>query len=130
MTPLTDNDREIIRTGVMSALAHVAESQEDGFIAMIKEGRAGTRALKDLPEPLREAVLGDFSTPEDYTDPETDDMQGYVRRARDVVAARTPALTEEFCRVVVDACQAVAEAAKGVSDDERRAVEEVRAALA
>ncbi|MCA0438355.1 MAG: hypothetical protein M9891_17355 [Austwickia sp.] len=129
MTDLTLVEREIVRNGVMNAVGEVAEADEDGFFGMIKEGRAGTKALRELPQPLLDAVTGDFNTPDDYQDPADESMEGYLRAALAVVDARTPQLRDEFARVVLDTCRAVADAAKGTSPREEAVLARIAAVL-
>ena len=129
MTRLSDIQREQIRSAAMNAVSHVSDAEQEGFFARIKEGRAGTKALEALPEPLRDAVLGDYNTPDAYEFPADDTVQAYIRDGLTAVQTACPELLDQFKRVVMQACDEVAAAAKGVSDNERAALAEVRAAL-
>lgn len=126
---LNDIQREQIRNAAMNAVGHVSDAEEEGFWAQIKEGRAGTKALKSLPEPLHDAVLGDFNTPRGYEHPAEGSVGAYLRDGLAAVEAACPELLEEFKAVVMQACEDVAAAAKGVSANERAALAEIRTEL-
>ncbi len=126
---LTRAEQETIRRGVIAALAAVSEADHDGPIGMFKEGRAATKALKELPEPLRAAVLSDPTGPEADPDPTTDSLETDLQAALDVVRDRTPEAAGTFCSVVSSACAAVAAASHGVSPSEAAALERIRAVL-
>ncbi len=125
---LTRDEQDTIRRGVIAALAAISEADHDGPIGMFKEGRAATRALKELPEPLRTAVLSDATSPDVADDP-ADSLEGDLHAALDVVRTRTPEFSGAFCSVVYTACSAVAAASHGVSPRERAALDRVRAVL-
>lgn len=130
MSEFTQVEAFTINNGVMNVLGEVSDADQEGLLAMFKEGRAGTKALRDLPEPLRSVVLDqDIIEPDGYVHPAGEDMEGYVAAAIAVIDARTPQLRAEFARVLQAAARAVAEAAKGVSASEQAVLDRLAAAL-
>ena len=125
----TPIEAEQIHYGTMSALAAISETRSSGLFGMWKEGKAGGAFLKRLPEPLRSAVIGTDAEPEGFEPPATQTLEGDLGMAVGVVAARTPELVDTYKRGVIEAVEAAAAAAKGISPEEQQVIDQVKAIL-
>lgn len=130
MADYTDAEKDQVRRAVLGALAYVSKADR-GFFAMFSESAAGARALSAAPPEIRDLLAGGFTMPERETPQEFDATVGSdLKAAVDLVAAKDPQGAQALKQVVSTAVQQVAEASKGVSADEQKAIDTIRAALA
>lgn len=129
MAEYTEQEQEQVRRAVLNALAYVSKA-DPGFFAAFSESAAGARALAAAPEGIRGLLTGGFILPEAQSPEEFDasvvpDLQAAVQ----AVAAKDANDAQALKDVVLAAVQQVAEASKGVSPDEQRAIDAIRGAL-
>lgn len=128
---LTDDERSTVRDAALGAIALVSKA-DPGFFAMFKESMAGSRALQDAPEGVKDLFkAGGFPTPP--TGSSQEEVNGKIlaelTAAMSVVRTKAPAEAEGYKQVILSACDAVANASGGVAPEEQAAVDQVRAAL-
>ncbi len=130
-TNLTDDDKKLVRSAVMRAGVMVSGA-EGGFFDTFKEAFAASKAMSDA-DPALKAIVGGFGLPEmpkgskEENEARTLDI---VHQAVGVLQSKAPELVEPFKAAVRESVQKVADAAHGVSDNERAAIDKVNAALA
>jgi len=131
MTELTDSDHDTIRNAAMGAIALVSRA-DPGFFAMFKESMAGSKALAAAPESVRGLFTG-FGLPKP-TGSTPEEMEAGVYRdvtaAVEILRAKQPEQAQGFSDVLIQACDAVANASGDVDPKEQAAIDKVRAALA
>jgi hypothetical protein len=120
MTEYTEHEADTIRAGVLGAISLVSRS-EPGFLAAFRESAAGARALGGLPEDLRSLV-----TKFDLPDSPRGEELSRLSEGLAIVDAKDPESATALRAVVLEACEAVAGSAKGVSDTEKAALDQVR----
>lgn len=128
---LTDDERSTVRDAALGAMALVSKA-DPGFFAMFKESMAGSRALKDAPEGVQDLFKADgFPTPPTGSSKEEVDSKilTELTEAMAIVRAKAPAEADGYKQVILNACDAVANASGGVAPEEQTAIEKVRSAL-
>lgn len=120
MTDYTEHEADTIRAGVLGAIALVSRS-DPGFLAAFRESAAGARVLGGLPEDLRR-VVAKFDLPDSTSGEELTRLSEGLA----IVDAKDPESATALRAVVLEACEAVAESAKGVSDTESAALDQVK----
>ena len=131
-TPLTDDERSTVRNAALGALAMVSQAQP-GFFATFKESMAGSQVLKSAPEDVRSLFTAPgLPTPPTGSSAEevTSKVMSELSAAVGVLRAKAPEQLEGFQQVLLQACDAVAQASKGVAPEETAMIEKVRTALA
>lgn len=128
--PLTDEEHTLVRRAAFGAIALVSQA-DPGFLATFKESMAGSRALQEAPEDVRELLTkGSFPTPRTGS---PEEVRGAVladlTAAMEVLGAKAPRQAEGFRTVVLAAADRVAAASEGVTAEEQAVVEDVRGAL-
>lgn len=128
---LTDDDKKTIRSAVMRAGVMVSGA-EGGFFDTFKEAFAASKAVSGADPALKE-IVGGFGFPElpkgSREEMETRTLE-IVRAAVATLEAKAPELVAPFKSAVRESVQKVADAADGISDNERAAIDKVNAALA
>ncbi len=104
---------------------------DPGFFAMFKESMAGSQAFTKASPELQELLKsgGMPNLPKGNSDEIDTSILSSVERAVAILQAKGPAEAEGFRAVVVDACNKVAEASKGVAPAETEAIGKVKSAL-
>lgn len=105
---------------------------DPGFFATFKESVAGSRALAAAPEGVRDLLKAEgFPTPPRGTAEEvTRTVMDQLGAAVGLLQGKAPEQVEGFKAVVLGACDAVANASKGVAPEESAVIDQVRSALA
>lgn len=131
MTDFTDQDKGVVRDAALGAMALVSRA-DPGFFAMFKESATGSKAIAAAPAGLRELLtVGGFPTPPTgNAEQVTETVMGQLRSAVELLEAKAPEQVEPFRAVVLEACDAVANASKGVDPAEAAVIDQVRTALA
>lgn len=126
----TDGELDTIKGGAFGAIALVSKA-EPGFFAPFKESMAGAKALAQAPAQLQ-GILREGG----MVLPPSGDAQAVEKRVLEqlgaavaLLKAKDSALADSFRNVVLEACDAVAEAAKGVSPEETAMVDRIKGAL-
>lgn len=128
--PLTDDERETVRTSALGAMALVSQA-DPGFFATFKESMAGSKALAAAPPEIRELLTGGLTMPPTGSSPEEVEQKilSGVTSAMGILRAKAPGQADGYRDVLLQACDAVAKASKGVAPEEQAAIEKVRSAL-
>jgi hypothetical protein len=131
MTDFTDQDKGVVRDAALGALALVSRA-DPGFFAMFKESVAGSKAIAAAPAGLRELLTagGMPTPPQGDAEQVTASVMDKLRSAVALLQAKAPDQVEPFRSVVLEACDAVANASKGVDPAEATVIDQVRTALA
>ncbi|MGO4957798.1 hypothetical protein ACTQ49_11130 [Luteococcus sp. Sow4_B9] len=129
MNQFTEQEIDTIRRGAMGAVALVSQA-EPGFFATFKESMAASKALADAPEEFKKLMTGGMVMPPKASSKEemATKLLDELRQAVQVAGKDAPTL-EALRSYVSAASQEVAGAAKGVSDEERRVIEQVNGIL-
>jgi hypothetical protein len=128
---LTTQERDTIRTAAFGSLTLVSKA-DPGFFAMFKESVAGSRALAEAPQEIKE-VFGSGGlppVPKAGSDQELEaTILADVAAAVDILGAKAPAQLQGFKDVLLTACDQVAQASSGVDPAEQQVIDKIRAAL-
>jgi hypothetical protein len=130
MTEFTESEHDTIRLGAFGAIALVSKA-DPGFFSTFKESMAGSKALAAAPESVRDLLRGGgFVSPPRGTPEQVDaEVLDTLRQATALLDARDPAAAAGYREVIRAASDAVANASKGVSDEERAVIARIEAAL-
>ncbi len=130
MAAYSDEERDTVRSAAFGAVALVSKS-DPGFFAMFKESMAGSKAFTTASPELQELLKsgGMPNLPKGSSDEIDKSILSSVERAVAILQAKGPDEVEGFRAVVVDACNKVAEASKGVAPAETEAIGKVKSAL-
>jgi hypothetical protein len=131
----TDEEWKTLQEGITGAGMYVA-LVDRGFFDNFKEANALAHHLKDAHEHSDNVLIRDLATgherPFGMTSSPEEVEQSTVAVLGQAVAtlqAKAPDDLPAYRQLVVDVAQSVAEAAKGVSDQENQALDKIRAAL-
>ena len=130
--PLTDEDRDTIRSAAMLAAAVVSQA-ESGFFDTFRESFAATKAVKSAPPAVRDLFVqgGLPSMPRAGSRQELETLTlDRLRQAVSTLRAKAPDLVEGYRAMVVQSCRDVAAAADDTSANESDAMARVEQALA
>jgi hypothetical protein len=129
-TELTEEEHTLIRRSAFGAIALVSNSDRN-FLAMFSESMAGSRALNEAPEEIKELLKeGDFPKPPTGSPEEVEAaVLGDLNQAASVLDAKSPQQGQAFREVILAACDRVANAVRGVSEKEAAMLEKVRGAV-
>lgn len=126
---LTQEERDIARAAAFGAMALVSQA-DPGFLAMFKESMAGSKALAAAPPQIRELLQGGFITPpHGSADQVQSSVMEQLGQAVRILQGKSPELLDGFRGVVLAACDAVADASKGVAPEEAAMIDQVKGAL-
>jgi hypothetical protein len=129
-TTYTDQERQTLRTAAFGAV-YMVSSAEPGFLDMVKEGFAGSKAFQKTPE------LGDVLRSGGMPKMPTGSRQEIERdvitaltESQQILQSKGQEQLDEFRTAVTEAVNQVAEAGGGgVSPNEQEAIGKVKAAL-
>ena len=122
----TDQEKDTVRRGFMGAVALVSKA-DPGFLATIKESFAASKALASAPPEVKELLQGGLIAPPKASSPAELDQAMFANLAEAMtVLEKEPATREAFAAAVLQACQDVAEASKGVAPEEQAVIDKVR----
>lgn len=127
---LTEDEQTLVRRSAFGAIALVSQA-DPGFFAMFKESMAGSQALQQAPEGVKELLReGGLPTPPRGSKEEVRaTILAELGRAMDVLRAKVPAQADGYRDVVLAAADQVAAAADGVAAEEQAVIAEIRSAL-
>jgi len=130
MAAYSDEERDTVRSAAFGAVALVSKA-DPGFFAMFKESMAGSKAFTTASPELQELLKsgGMPNLPKGDSDEIDKSILSSVERAVAILQQKGPDEVEGFRAVVVDACNKVAEASKGVAPAETEAIGKVKSAL-
>lgn len=129
-TGLTEEDHTLIRRSAFGAIALVSNSDR-GFLAMFSESMAGSKALNEAPDDVKELLKeGGFPKPPTGNAEEIEaTVLSELGQAVQLLETKAPSQAQGYREVILAACDRVANAVRGVSDKEAAMVEKVRAAV-
>ncbi|MGV0746510.1 hypothetical protein [Mycolicibacterium sp. XJ870] len=130
MTDYSDEERDTVRTAAFGAMMLVSKA-DPGFFAMFKESIAGSKVLSKASPELRELLTsgGMPSTPKGSPEEVDQAVLTSLGQAVTILQQKGPDEVEGFKSLIVDACDKVAEASKGVAPAETEAIGKVKSAL-
>ena len=130
MTDYSDEERDTVRSAAFGAMLLVSKA-DPGFFAMFKESMAGSKTLAKASPELRELLKsGGMPSPPKGKPEEIDKaVLTSVEQAVAILQEKGPDEVEGFKALIVDACDKVAEASKGVAPAETEAIGKVKSAL-
>lgn len=126
----TEQEQDTIRRGFLGAVALVSQA-DPGFLDTFKESFAVSKSMQAASPEVRELLKGGLVMPPKAGS--AAEMQGAM--FNDLTEAMTildrdPATRSAFSDSVLQACQDVAEAAKGVAPEEQEIIDRVRVIVA
>jgi hypothetical protein len=130
MAEYTDEERDTIRTAAFGAIMLVSKA-DPGFLAGFKETMVGSKTLAGASPELRELLKsGGFPTPPKGTPEEVDKaVLSALEKSVTILQEKGAAEADGFKALIVEACNKVAEASKGVDPAETEAIGRVKGAL-
>jgi hypothetical protein len=131
----TEEEWKTLQGGINGAGMFVSLADR-GFFDTFKEGNALAHHLRDAHEHNDSVLIRDLATghekPFGMTATPQEIEQSTVstlQQAVSLLEAKSPEDLPAYRQLVLDVAQSVAEAAKGVSDEENQALDHIRAAL-
>jgi hypothetical protein len=129
MADYSDTERNTVRSAAFGAMLLVSKA-DPGFFAMFKESMAGSKILAKASPELREMLTGGMPSPPKGGPEEVDEsILATVKQAVAILQQKGPDEAEGFKALIVEACDKVAEASKGVAPAETEAIGKVKSAL-
>lgn len=129
-TTYTEQERQTLRTAAFGAV-YLVSSAEPGFLDMVKESFAGSRAFAKAPE-LRDVLRsGGMPKMPMGSRPEIErDVITALSESQQILQSKGQEQLEEFRTAVTQAVDEVASAAGGgASPNEQEAISKIKAAL-
>ena len=126
----TDQERQTLRTAAFGAV-YLVSSAEPGFLDMVKESFAGSKAFAKTPE-LRDVLRsGGLPKMPMGSRPEVErDVMTALSESQQILQSKGPEQLQEFRTAVTQAVDEVANAAGGgASPNEQEAISKIKAAL-
>lgn len=131
----TDEEWKAMQEGITGAGMYVA-IVDRGFFDSFKEASALAHHLREAQQHSDSVLIRDLATGHDkpfgMTASQEEIEQGTettLKQAVSILEAKSPGDLEAYKQLVLDVAQSVAEAAKGVSEQENQALDHIRAAL-
>jgi hypothetical protein len=126
----TDQERNTLRNSAMGAMMLVSQS-DPGIMGTIKEMLAGSKALRSASPEMQEIFKGSGGMPKmpkgSQADMESNVMSGLQQSMQ--ILSKSPQDQQNFRNTIMSACDQVAKAQGGVSDNEMMTINKIRAAL-
>jgi len=126
----TDQERDTLRNSAMGAMMLVSKS-DPGIMGTIKEAMAGSKALRGASPEMQEIFKGSGGMPKmpkgSQADMESNVMSGLQQSMQ--ILSKSPQDQQNFRNTIMSACDQVAKAQGGVSDNEMTTVNKIRSAL-
>ena len=131
----TDEEWKAMQEGIAGAGMYVAIIDR-GFFDSFKEASALAHHLREAQQHSDSVLIRDLATGHDKPFGMTASQQeieqsteATLKQAVSILEAKAPEELDAYKQLVLDVAQSVAEAAKGVSDQENQALDRIRAAL-
>jgi hypothetical protein len=131
----TDEEWKAMQEGITGAGMYVAIIDR-GFFDSFKEASALAHHLREAQQHSDSVLIRDLATGHDKPFGMTASQQeiqqtteATLKQAVSILEAKSPEDLDAYKQLVLDVAQSVAEAAKGVSDQENQALDHIRAAL-
>ena len=131
----TDEEWKAMQEGIAGAGMYVAIIDR-GFFDSFKEASALAHHLREAQQHSDSVLIRDLAAGHDKPFGMTASQQeieqsteATLKQAVSILEAKSPEDLDAYKQLVLDLAQSVAEAAKGVSDQENQAIDHIRAAL-
>jgi len=131
----TDEEWKAMQEGITGAGMYVA-TIDRGFFDSFKEASALAHHLREAQQHSDNVLIRDLATGHDKPFGMTASPQeieqsteATLKQAVAILEAKSPEDLPAYRQLVLDVAQSVADAAKGVSDQENQALDHIRAAL-
>jgi hypothetical protein len=131
----TEEEWKAMQEGITGAGMYVAIIDR-GFFDSFKEASALAHHLREAQQHSDSVLIRDLATGHDKPFGMTASQQeieqtteATLKQAVSILEAKSPEDVAAYKQLVLDVAQSVAEAAKGVSDQENQALDHIRAAL-
>jgi len=131
----TDEEWKAMQEGIAGAGMYVAIIDR-GFFDSFKEASALAHHLREAQQHSDSVLIRDLAAGHDKPFGMTASQQeieqsteATLKQAVSILEAKSPEDLDAYKQLVLDVAQSVAEAAKGVSDQENQAIDHIRAAL-
>ena len=131
----TDEEWKAMQEGITGAGMYVAIIDR-GFFDSFKEASALAHHLREAQQHSDSVLIRDLATGHDKPFGMTASQQeieqtteATLKQAVSILETKSPEDLDAYKQLVLDVAQSVAEAAKGVSDQENQALDHIRAAL-
>ena len=130
MTEYTDQERKTLRTAAFGAM-YLVSSAEPGFMDMVKETVAGSKAFATSSPELRDLLKGGGmpQMPKGSRGDIEASVLSALGESKTILQTKGGNELEAFTNAVANAVDQVAQAAGGTSPGEAEAVGKVKAAL-
>ncbi|GIF67196.1 hypothetical protein Ais01nite_52310 [Asanoa ishikariensis] len=126
----TDQERDTLRNSAMGAMMLVSKS-DPGIMGTIKEMIAGSKALRGASPEMQEIFKGSGGMPKmpkgSQGDMESNIMSGLQQSMQ--ILSKSPQDQQNFRNTIMNACDQVAKAQGGVSDNEMMTINKIKSAL-
>jgi hypothetical protein len=131
MEPLTEDEQLTLKTGAFGAVFLVSNA-EPGMLSLVRESFAASGALGGASGVVKEALaVGPLpQLPRDSPLEIEATVLPALRRAMEILRAKSPGDVEAYRSVVLAAADRVAQADQGVSASEAAMIDKIRDALA
>ncbi|MCW3815412.1 hypothetical protein ONA91_13195 [Micromonospora sp. DR5-3] len=131
MESLTGDERLTLKTGAFGAVFLVSNA-EPGMLSLVRESFAASGALGEASGVVKEALTNGPlpQLPRDSALEVEATVLPALRRAVEILRAKSPADVEAYRSVVLAAADQVAKAHRGVSGSEAAVIDKIRDALA
>jgi hypothetical protein len=128
MADYSDNERDTVRSAAFGAILLVSKA-DPGFFATFKESMAGSKVLAKASPELREMLTGMPKPPMGNPEEIDEKVLTSLKQAVAILQQKGTDEVEGFKALIVEACNNVAEASKGVAPAETEAIGKVQSAL-
>jgi hypothetical protein len=130
MTDFTDDEKKQLRTAAFGAVFLVSQA-DPGMLDTIKESFAASKSFAQASGDLQDVFRGMSmpSVPKGSKDQVEQSILGDLSASVATLQTKSPQELDAYRRVVLDACNSAAAAAKGVSPGETAALSKVTSAL-
>jgi hypothetical protein len=126
----TEQERDTLRNSAMGAMMLVSRS-DPGVMSTIKEMFAGSKALRNASPDMQEIFKGGGGMPKMPKGSQADmenNVMSMLRQSMQILS-KNPQDQQNFRNTIMNACDQVAKAQGGVSDNEMTMMNKIRSAL-
>jgi hypothetical protein len=126
----SDQERDTLRNAAMGAMMLVSKS-DPGIMGTIKEMFAGSKALKSASPDMQEIFKGSGGMPKMPKGSSADMESGVMSdlQQSQQILSKNPQDLQNFRNTIMSACDQVAKAQGGVSDNEMSMINKIRSSL-
>jgi hypothetical protein len=126
----TDQERDTLRNSAMGAMMLVSKS-DPGVMSTIKEMFAGSKALRNASPEMQDILKGGGSMPKMPKGSQADmenNVMSMLQQSMQILQ-KNPEDQQNFRATIMNACDQVAKAQGGVSENETAMINKIRSAL-